>query len=153
MRWIIALLALSACVSAQVNKDKVNGVLNGFFSLFNEDCASWVKVFSPSASFSHPKFPKGIQGTTALLEFCSTVKGASKVQEFRQDGAALLTPSGGDVLVLVPYVYATIDPSAPFINSGLEYLHLVPSNHSFLIQQVTEFFNRNAIPFQFPEKQ
>ena len=54
--------------------------------------------------------------------------------------------------VLAPYVYAAGDADPVFINSGWEALALCPDAGrpgELRVDSVTEFFNRDALPFQF----
>jgi len=151
--FFISIVLLLGVTMTSVRADEaqeVSAALSKFFSLFETDCSNWVQVFTKSASFSHPKFPSGIVGSQALLDFCGKAKAAAQVQEFRQDGGAMLTREGDFLHVLVPYVYATIDPKAPFINSGFESIKLVSTPAGYKILSVIEFFTRNPQPYVWP---
>jgi len=95
--FFISIVLLLGVTMTSVRADEaqeVSAALSKFFSLFETDCSNWVQVFTKSASFSHPKFPSGIVGSQALLDFCGKAKAAAQVQEFRQDGGAMLTREG-----------------------------------------------------------
>jgi len=63
-----------------------------------------------------------------------------------------ITVSGEDqsINVLAPYVYSKSINNTRFINSGFEILQFKPINNQYKLFEVTEIFNRDAIPFIFP---
>ena len=141
---VIALLALAAA-APEVDTD-VSRLVDGFFSLFVWPCDKWVSLFAPNASFSHPKFPRGVRGATQLAAFCATAQSAARQQLFRADGLARITQTDTAVHVLVPYVWSAqlSGPDAPpFVNSGWEALMLAAAPQGLAIAAVTEFFNSN----------
>jgi hypothetical protein len=124
----------------------LNDTVSRFFQLFTTPCTEWAALWSPSGQFSHPKFPKGIVGRQALTAFCESNQKSNDPVIFRQDGDMIVTSAPGACHILVPYVYGTAPTSEPlFINSGFE--SMIVSSHPFVIQTVTEFFNRLRRPF------
>jgi hypothetical protein len=121
-------------------------VVDGFFSFLGSKCSAWTALWTPNATFYHPKFGS-VRGLTALANFCQTFEKGAAQTTFRADGDALITQVPGLIHVLIPYVYGAPlngadDP--PFVNSGWESFHLVQSaSGSLQIASVTEFFNSN----------
>ncbi len=122
-------------------------LVDGFFSLFAWPCQKWVSLFAPNASFSHPKFPRGVRGSAQLAAFCATAQGTTAaLQLFRADGPARITQTDVAIHVLVPYVWSAPlngPDQPPFVNSGWEALELSGGPQGLAIAAVTEFFNSN----------
>jgi hypothetical protein len=140
-------------IFASVQADDVNDVsvaLNKFFSLFEYDCPTWVKVFEKGATFAHPKFLDGITGTQALIDFCGKAQAVTQVQEFRQDGGAMVTAQGDFLHVLVRYVYAPVDADKYYINSGFYSIKMSRSPGGLRILSVVESLTRDALSYAWP---
>ena len=121
----------------------ISKIVDRFFSLFQTPCEDWVGVFSPNATFNHPKAGR-VQGKNELVAFCAQAQSTPSVgvgQIFRSDGPARITEVVGAIDVLVPYVYALSQTNVPFVNSGWECVEI--DADSLLIVRVTEFFNSN----------
>ena len=122
----------------------ISKVVDRFFSLFQLPCEDWVSVFSPNATFNHPKAGH-VEGRSELVAFCVQAQATTSIggvgQMFRSDGPARITQVAGAIDLLVPYVYALSQETQLFVNSGWESMSIDPA--SLLIVRVTEFFNSN----------
>lgn len=140
--------ARQAPISGDSTTDAIQATVNQFFGLWSlGNCTLWVSSFLPNGEFFHPNYPDGVSGSAALMKFCAT-NNENPSSTFRQDGALVITVSGGLYFALAPYAYADTNPDGSvFINTGWESLVLVSdASGKMFIQSATEFFARNSQP-------
>ncbi|PRP80676.1 hypothetical protein PROFUN_11635 [Planoprotostelium fungivorum] len=151
MRSVLLLALLTvALVGAQEDPaiSSISNTTTTFFQLFELPCTSWASLFEKDAVFYHPNVPEGVRGISGLIKFCEGAQSAKGVQQFRQDGHMRITKSGQHYHALVEYVYSVVkDNGRLFTNSGWENLIFSYKNGATTIKEVTEYFNRNSLPY------